>query len=122
MAVRMAINHVMPAGMEYQRRLLEELNLMRENFPKDYQTMAATQITLIKECAALLSEIKDRADKLSDAQKVAEGKEDSYAKALAAEKAADILRTLRESIDKLEEITDNALWPLPKYREILFIN
>ena len=76
----------------------------------------------LKECAALLSEIKERADKLSDAQKVAEGKEDSYAKALAAEKAADILRTLRESIDKLEEITDNALWPLPKYREILFIN
>ncbi len=122
MAVRMAINHVMPAGMEYQRRLLEDLNLMRQNFPQDYETLAATQTTLIRECSALLSEIKEKADKLSDAQKVAESKEDSYAKAVAAEKAADILRTLRESIDKLEEITDNALWPLPKYREILFIN
>ncbi len=59
---------------------------------------------------------------MSEAQKVAEGKEGSYAKAVAAEKAADALRLLRESIDKLEEITDNALWPLPKYREILFIN
>ena len=122
MAVRMAINHVMPAGMEYQRRLLEDLNLLRQNFPQDYETLAATQTTLIRECSALLSEIKEKADKLSDAQKVAESKEDSYAKAVAAEKAADILRTLRESIDKLEEITDNALWPLPKYREILFIN
>ena len=122
MAVRMAINHVMPAGMEYQRRLLEDLNLMRQNFPQDYETLAATQTTLIRECSALLSEIKEKADKLSDAQKVAESKEDSYAKAVAAEKAANILHTLRESIDKLEEITDNALWPLPKYREILFIN
>ena len=122
MAVRMAINHVMPAGMEYQRRLLEDLNLMRQNFPQDYETLAATQTTLIRECSALLSEIKEKADKLSDAQKAAESKEDSYAKAVAAEKAANILHTLRESIDKLEEITDNALWPLPKYREILFIN
>ena len=122
MAVRMAINHVMPAGMEYQRRLLEDLNLLRQNFPQDYETLAATQTTLIRECSALLSEIKEKADKLSDAQKVAESKEDSYAKAVAAEKAANILHTLRESIDKLEEITDNALWPLPKYREILFIN
>ena len=122
MAVRMAINHVMPAGMEYQRRLLEDLNLLRQNFPQDYETLAATQTTLIRECSALLSEIKEKADKLSDAQKAAESKEDSYAKAVAAEKAAAILHTLRESIDKLEEITDNALWPLPKYREILFIN
>ena len=122
MAVRMAINHVMPAGMEYQRRLLEDLNLLRQNFPQDYETLAATQTTLIRECSALLSEIKEKADKLSDAQKAAESKEDSYAKAVAAEKAANILHTLRESIDKLEEITDNALWPLPKYREILFIN
>ena len=122
MAVRMAINHVMPAGMEYQRRLLEDLNLMRQNFPQDYETLAATQTTLIRECSTLLSEIKEKADKLNDARKAAESKEDSYAKAVAAEKAADILRTLRESIDKLEEITDNALWPLPKYREILFIN
>ena len=122
MAVRMAINHVMPAGMEYQRRLLEDLNLLRQNFPQDYETLAATQTTLIRECSALLSEIKEKADKLSDAQKVAESKEDSYAKAVAAEKAANILHILRESIDKLEEITDNALWPLPKYREILFIN
>ena len=122
MAVRMAINHVMPAGLEYQRRLLEDLDLLRQNFPNDYQTLAATQTAFIRECSALLSEIKERADKVSEAQKVAEGKEGSYAKAVAAEKAADALRLLRESIDKLEEITDNALWPLPKYREILFIN
>jgi glutamine synthetase len=122
MAVRMAINHVMPAGMEYQRRLLEDLDLLRQNFPNDYQTLAATQTAFIRECSALLSEIKERADKVSEAQKVAEGKEGSYAKAVAAEKAADALSLLRESIDKLEEITDNALWPLPKYREILFIN
>ncbi len=122
MGCRMAVNHVMPAGMEYQRRLLEDLNLMRQNFPNDYETLAETQTSIIRECASLLSEIKKKADALNEARTKAEAKEDSYARALAAEKAADGLRDLRVSLDKLEEITDNALWPLPKYREILFIN
>ena len=122
MAVRMAINHVMPAGMEYQRRLLEDLNLMRQNFPNEYETLAATQTTIIRECSALLSQIKKQADELNDTRKAAEAKSDAYAKALAAEKAAAKLAELRVTIDRLEEITDNALWPLPKYREILFIN
>ncbi len=48
--------------------------------------------------------------------------DEAYAKALAAEKAAGALQILRKSIDRLEEVTDNDLWPLPKNREILFIN
>ena len=122
MGSRMALNHILPAGIEYQRRLLENLDLMRQNFPEDYRKLAATQITLIRECSALLSQIKDGTDALSAAWEEAEGREDAYAKALAAEKAAKLLRALRVHIDRLEELTDNDLWPLPKNREILFIN
>ena len=108
--------------MEYQCKLLGNLDLLRQNFPDDWQSMASTQKGLIADCSALLSEIKARTDKLNATREAAEAKEDAYEKALAAEKAAESLRLLRESIDKLEEITDNALWPLPKYRELLFIN
>ena len=95
---------------------------MRQNFPHDWPKMASTQKGLISECSELIAEIKARTDELNAAREAAEAKDDAFAKAIAAEKAAKALRLLRESIDKLEEITDNALWPLPKYRELLFIN
>ena len=122
MAARMAVNHILPAGIEYQHRLLGDLDLLRQNYPHDWHKMAVTQKGLISECSALLADIKTRTDALNAAREAAEAKEDAFAKAIAAEKAAEALRLLRESIDKLEEITDNALWPLPKYRELLFIN
>ena len=122
MAARMAENHILPAGLEYQHRLLGNLDLMRQNYPHDWRDLAATQNGLIRECSALIADIKKRTDELNAAREAAEAKDGAYEKALAAEKAADALRLLRESIDKLEEITDNALWPLPKYRELLFIN
>ena len=122
MAARMAINHILPAGLEYQRQLLANVDLLRQNFPDEWSKMALTQTSLIRECSALIEEIKVRTDKLNTAREAAEAEEGACAKAIAAEKAADALRLLRESIDKLEEITDNALWPLPKYRELLFIN
>ncbi|MBO4611009.1 MAG: glutamine synthetase III [Bacteroidales bacterium] len=122
MAARMAVNHILPAGVEYQKQLLESLDLMRQNYPHDWRDMALTQNGLIRECSALIAGIKTRTDLLNAAREAAEAEEDAFAKAVQAEKAADALRLLRESIDKLEEITDNALWPLPKYRELLFIN
>ena len=59
---------------------------------------------------------------LDAARGYAESCENAFEKALAAEKASVILQELRKGIDSLEEITDNDLWPLPKYRELLFIS
>ena len=122
MVARMAINHILPAGVEYQRRLLKNLDLMRQNFPDHWQTMAATQTGLIRECSALLADMKTRTDQLNAAREAAEALDNAYEKAVTAEKAASAIGLLRQSIDKLEELTDNDLWPLPKYRELLFIN
>ena len=122
MAGRMAVNHIIPAGVKYQSRLLENLNLMRQNFPDNWQSLASTQVSLIKECSGLLSDIRVRADELDAAREYAESCESAFEKALAAEKVAGILQELRKGIDGLEEITDNDIWPLPKYRELLFIS
>ena len=121
-AGRMAVNHIIPAGVKYQSRLLENLNLMRQNFPDNWQSLASTQVSLIKECSGLLSDIRVRADELDAAREYAESCESAFEKALAAEKVAEILQELRKGIDGLEEITDNDIWPLPKYRELLFIS
>ena len=122
MVARMAINHILPAGVEYQRRLLKNLDLIRQNFPDNWEAMAATQTGLIRECSALLADMKVRTDQLNATREAAEALDNAYEKAVAAEKAASAIGLLRQSIDKLEELTDNDLWPLPKYRELLFIN
>ena len=48
--------------------------------------------------------------------------ESEYEKARAYHEIAESLVPIRRLVDELEEITDNDAWPLPKYRELLFIN
>jgi glutamine synthetase len=57
-----------------------------------------------------------------EARKKANVLEDEYAKAVAYHEIAESFSALRRPIDKLEEIVDNRTWPLPKYRELLFIS
>jgi glutamine synthetase len=57
-----------------------------------------------------------------EARKKANKLEDEYSKACAYHAIAESLPAIRKPIDKLEEIVDNDTWPLPKYRELLFIN
>ena len=56
------------------------------------------------------------------ARKRANTIEDDYTRAMAYHTIAQDIETLRRPIDKLEELVDNQLWPLPKYRELLFIS
>ena len=59
---------------------------------------------------------------MKEARKAANAIEDDYQRALAYHEIAESLSALRRPIDKLEELVDNRLWPLPKYRELLFIS
>ncbi|MBQ4189070.1 MAG: glutamine synthetase III [Bacteroidales bacterium] len=119
---RMAINHVIPAAIDYQTRLLQNIDLCKESFPNDYQTLAATQIGLIKDISFLIKEIHTSVDAMVQARAKANEIQCEYEKALAYHEIADSLFGIRKFIDQLEEICDNSTWPLPKYREILFIN
>ena len=59
---------------------------------------------------------------MKEARKKANAIENEYEKAKAYHEIAEALFDLRKPIDKLEEIVDNKSWPLPKYREMLFIS
>ena len=51
-----------------------------------------------------------------------EGAIDGLRKALAARKnLLEAMAPLRKAVDLLEGIVDDDLWPMPKYREMLFI-
>ena len=81
-----------------------------------------TERNLVMEMSALIEEIRTRVDVMHKARKAANAIEDSYERASAYRDIAESLNSLRKPIDRLEEIVDNRLWPLPKYRELLFIS
>ena len=119
---RMAINHVIPAALAYQNTLLKNLKMMKEAFPDSYQEKAAVTITLIEKISHRIEQLQKGVAKMIEARKNANTIENEYEKAKAYHEIAESLFAIRRPIDKLEEIVDNDMWPLPKYRELLFIN
>ena len=117
---RMAINHIIPAAIEYKTRLLKEISLNKEVFGT--LEGCSTEISAVKQIASLIEEIKAKVDEMFEMRKTANGLDDEYMKASKYKEVADMLLELRIPIDALEEIVDNNLWPLPKYRELLFIS
>ena len=84
--------------------------------------LAATNIDLIKKIARHVKAIEVGVNELVEARKVANVIESEYEKAMAYyNTVVPKMEEVRHDIDKLEEIVDDRLWPLPKYRELLFI-
>lgn len=118
--VRMAINHIVPAAYEYKARLLKEVALSKEVFG-DTKT-CSSELQLIREISGYIDQIAEKVEAMKEARKKANAIEDEYEKAVAYHQIAEDLLALRRPIDKLEERVDNRMWPLPKYRELLFIS
>jgi glutamine synthetase len=118
-----AINHIVPTAVEYQTMLLENVKYLKEVFPKEeYESLAEARIELIKEIGEHISAIKAKRKEMIEARKKANVVEDIYEKARVYDKTVrPYLDEVREHIDKLELIVDNEKWPLPKYRELLFV-
>ena len=119
---RMAENHIIPVALAYQTKLLTNLKLMKELFPDDYERKARTEIEIINKVSELVEDIRRKVDDMVEARKAANQIESEYGKAVAYHAIADSLFAIRKPIDELEEVVDNDMWPLPKYRELLFIN
>ena len=118
--VRMAINHIIPAALEYKAKLLKEVESAKAIYGN--LDSCATEMLLLDEIRKCVDEVRIKADAMKEAQLKANAMEDTYSQALAYHDIAEIFPSLRRPIDKLEEVVDNNLWPLPKYRELLFIN
>ncbi len=119
---RMAVNHIIPAALEYQSKLLKNVALMKEVWPDSFKEKAGVALELADQVSALVQEIRTKVDAMVEARKKANRMEDEYSKACAYHEIAESLPGIRQPIDRLEEIVDNDTWPLPKYRELLFIN
>mgnify|MGYP000894059714 FL=1 len=119
----LAMNHIIPTAIKYQTSLLENIKNVKEVFGAEYlETVAEGRMELIKEIGGHVSAIKAKVNDMVEARKVANVIESAKEKAIAYEsQVRPYLDDIRYHIDKLELIVDNELWPLPKYRELLFI-
>ena len=118
--VRMAINHIIPAAIAYKTALMKELTLAKELFGN--LDRCGTEVRILDRIDKYVEEVGVKAQEMKEARKAANAIEGDYERALAYHEIAESLYDLRKPIDKLEEVVDNKLWPLPKYRELLFIS
>ena len=119
----LSMNHIIPVATSYQSQLLRNVERMSNAFPADKSDkLNARNLKLIEEIAERTATIEKLVEELVSARKVANKIEDEHQKAIAYhDTIAPMFDAIRYQIDKLELIVDDSLWPLPKYRELLFI-
>ena len=119
----LSMNHIIPVATRYQSELLNNVENMAEVFTKEKAaSLSARNLKIIEEIAVRTSKIEMKVEELVNARKLANKIEDEHDKAIAYHDTVEPkLDEIRYEIDKLELIVDDSLWPLPKYRELLFI-
>lgn len=119
----MALNHIIPVATKYQNMLLDNVYKIKSLFLHEKgEKIAAQDMTMIENMAEHMQFIKDKVQEMIEARKVANKIESQREKAIAYhDTVVPYLESIRYHIDKLELMVDDEMWPLPKYRELLFI-
>jgi len=119
----LAMNHIIPVATRYQSILIENVSKMKDLFDAGKsRTITATNLSIIEDIAEQITNIKTLVDEMVDNRKTANRLVSEREKAIAYyETIASMFEDIRYHIDKLELTIDNEIWPLPKYRELLFI-
>ncbi len=118
----LTINHIVPIAVTYQNRLLENLIGLKQIFDKEeYEELSFARKQLVKEISKYVSEIKLQVKEMTNQRKIANRITNMQEKAFAySNNVKPYLESIRECVDNLEMEIDNEIWPLPKYRELLF--
>lgn len=117
----LALNHIIPVAITYQSILLTNVSKLKE-ISDNYKVLGTEQIRLIEKVSTHVNAVNAKVHEMIDARKAANNIESEREKAVAYhDSVAPYLDEIRYHIDKLELIVDNEMWPLAKYRELLFI-
>lgn len=119
----LAINHIIPAAIRYQSQLLDNAYKIKELFAGDkFEKIGAHELSTIEAISEHVAAIKSGVNGMVDVRRKANRIDSEREKAIAYhDLVAPKMETIRYHIDKLELMVDNEIWPLPKYRELLFI-
>ncbi|WP_038032153.1 glutamine synthetase III family protein [Thermonema rossianum] len=116
----LALNHIIPAAINYQNRLLEAFERMQRAGIEE-ENLESIKITIRKiaeHVNMLQKKVKEMIDKRKEANKI----EDIRRRAeFYTDEVKPLFDEIRYRGDKLELMVDDELWPLAKYRELLFV-
>ncbi|TXG35180.1 glutamine synthetase III family protein [Seonamhaeicola maritimus] len=116
-----ARNHIVPTAVKYQNILVENVKGLKEIFDEDFKSISKEQISLIEEISNHIKGINTNVTKLIDERKKANKIEDIEKRASAyCDQVKPLFDDIRYHCDKLELMVDDEIWPLTKYRELLF--
>ena len=116
-----ALNHVIPTAVNYQNTLIKNVRGLKEVFGKEFESIGKDQMDLIKNISNHISGITKNTNAMVEERKKANATQNEEKKAfLYCDKVKPYFDKIRYHCDKLELMIDDELWPLVKYREMLF--
>ena len=117
----MCLNHVIPAAVKYQNILIENVKGMKDIFGEESVELCASEMATLKSISMYINKLSADVESLVNARKKANVIEDVAERAkMYSHEVKDMMEEVRKSADNLEMLIDDEMWPLPKYRELLF--
>ena len=117
----MCLNHVIPAAVRYQNVLIENVKGIKEIFGDSYLDYCAAEIDTLQKISSYINNISADVEALVEERKKANRIENIAERAkVYSHNVKDMMDKVRDSADHLEMLVDDEVWPLPKYRELLF--
>lgn len=115
----LGVNNIIPTAIAYQNKLITNVKGLKDlGLDSEAKPVIETIKEISKHCSTILTEINN----MTESRKKANNMDDTRAKAISyCDDVKSKFETIRYAVDKLEMIVDDEDWPLPKYREILFI-
>lgn len=120
----LAVNHIIPIAIRYQNQLIENVMGLKEVLDsKTFQSLSKTQTDTIRDISDHIINIKNMVSKMIQTRKEINKYESMEQKALEyRDRVFPFFSEIKYHVDKLELLIDDEMWPLPKYRELLFLN
>ncbi|EKD30931.1 MAG: hypothetical protein ACD_77C00446G0001 [uncultured bacterium] len=118
----LTVNHIIPTAIKFQNSLIQNVVGIKELFgPDEYKVMSERQLIAIRKISGYIENLRADFHLLIEARKEANIIE-SYSERAQAYSSTVLpyMEKMRVVADKLEMVVDDELWPLPKYRELMF--
>lgn len=120
----LVINHIIPAAKRYQTVLLQNVLSVKQVFSEEEAEILNKQdLLLIRRIENHASAIVARVDEMNKERAHANHINQQRERAIQFhDYVVPLMNEIRDHVDDLEMVIDDQLWPLPKYRELLFIH
>jgi len=118
----LCLNHIIPAAITYQNKVIETLKNLKEVYSgADFKKLAAPHDAIIREISERVGAVRQMVEDMIEERKKANAiHEEREAAMHYCDHVLPFMEKIRYQVDKLELVVEDDLWPLPKYRELLF--